>query len=138
MPVATRKQEVNRKRIALSFFRLIAAQEGPIAALRIFHPKAKHHNPYCEPGIKRLFEEMKKVQQSPQANDMPFDPVFRIKNAIVDGDMVMVFTTMQSRSNKKSGFRQVHMFRFNGDKVAEYWDVTQMVPKEAKYPLNMF
>jgi predicted SnoaL-like aldol condensation-catalyzing enzyme len=121
MPVSARKQEENRKRIALSFFRLIA-QEGPIAALRIFHPKAKHHNPYCAPGMKALLT----------------DPLFQLKRVLVDGDMVAVHTTLQSKSDKTQGFRQVHLFRFRKEKVIEYWDVTQMVPKKAKYPKNMF
>lgn len=138
MPVATRKQEENRKRIALSFFRLIAAQEGPITALRLFHPKAKHHNPYCAPGMRALLTEMSKVQRNPEASDMPKDPFFQLKRVLVDGDMVAVHTTLQSKSDKTRGFRQVHLFRFRKDKVIEYWDITQMVPKNAKYPKNMF
>jgi predicted SnoaL-like aldol condensation-catalyzing enzyme len=138
MPQIPRKQVEKQKKIALSFFRLIVPPDGPMAALRIFSPRAKHHNPYCAPGMKALFEEMSKVQQRPGENDMPSDPVFQIKNVVADGDMVVIHTTMQSKSDKKRGFRQIHMFRFRGDKIVEYWDVTQMVPKEAKYPMNMF
>jgi predicted SnoaL-like aldol condensation-catalyzing enzyme len=131
-------QEKIEKEIALSFFSLIAPPEGPMAALRIFDPKCRHHNPYCAPGMKALFREMAKVQQDMGANEMPVDPVFQIKHVLVDGKMVVVHTTLQSKSKKTRGFRQIHMFRFKRDKVVEYWDVTQMVPKEAKYPKNMF
>jgi predicted SnoaL-like aldol condensation-catalyzing enzyme len=70
--------------------------------------------------------------------DMPSDPVFQIKHLMAERGMVVIHTTLQSKSNKTKGFRQVHMFRFKGDKVIEYWDVTQVVPKNAKYPKNMF
>jgi predicted SnoaL-like aldol condensation-catalyzing enzyme len=132
------KQEKKEREIALSFFRLIAPPEGPMAALRIFDPKCRHHNPYCAPGMKALFREMAKVQQDMEANKMPPDPVFKIKHVMVDGKMVVIHTTLQSKSKRTRGFRQIHMFRFKGDKVVEYWDVTQMVPKDAKYPKNMF
>jgi predicted SnoaL-like aldol condensation-catalyzing enzyme len=132
-------REKKEKEIALSFFSLIAPPEGPMAALRIFDPRCRHHNPYCAPGMKALLKEMEKVQQNMRANDMPQDPVFEIKHVVVDGNMVVVHTTMQSKSGSTGkGFRQVHMFRFKGDKVVEYWDVTQTVPKEAKYPKNLF
>jgi predicted SnoaL-like aldol condensation-catalyzing enzyme len=132
------KRENKEKEIALSFFQLIGSPEGPSAALHIFDPKCRHHNPYCAPGMKALFEEMSKVMQNPKGNDMPDDPIFKIKNVIAEDHLVMVHTTLQSRSKKTVGIRQIHLFRFNGNKVIEYWDVTQSVPKEAKYPKNMF
>ncbi len=69
---------------------------------------------------------------------MPRDPIFKIRRVIVDRNMAVVYTTLHSKSEKGKGFRQVHMFRFNGDKIVEYWNVTQQVPKAAKYPKNMF
>ncbi len=131
-------QEKKEKAIALSFFSLIAPPEGPMAALRIFDPKCRHHNPYCAPGMKALFGEMAKVQQDMEANEMPLDPIFQIKHVMADGRMVIIHTTLQSKSKRTRGFRQIHMFRFRREKVVEYWDVTQGVPKEAKYPKNMF
>ncbi len=130
--------EEKRKEIALSFFRLIGSPKGPMAALTIFDPKCSHHNPYCAPGMKALLTEMAEVQKNPQATDMPSDPIFEIKRAVADGDMVAIHTTLRSKSDETKGYRQVHMFRFKGDKVVEYWDVTQMMPKEAKYPKQLF
>ena len=138
MAVTSAKQENKEKEIALSFFSLIAPPEGPAAALRIFDPRCRHHNPYCAPGMQALLGEMAKVQQDMEANEMPLDPVFKIKHVMVDGNIVVIHTTMQSKTKRTNGFRQIHMFRFKGNKVIEYWDVTQMVPKGAKYPKNMF
>jgi predicted SnoaL-like aldol condensation-catalyzing enzyme len=125
------------KKIALSFFSLIAPPEGPMAALRIFDPKCRHHNPYCAPGMKALLKSMAQVQEGSNS-EMPTDPIFQIKRAIAERHMVVVYTTLQSKSKRSEGFRQVQMFRFKGDKVIEYWDVTQVAPKDAKYAKNMF
>lgn len=55
-----------------------------------------------------------------------------IQHVLVDGDMVAVYATVGSRAtNKLGGMRQVHLFRFAGDKIAEYWDVTQPLPDQS-------
>jgi predicted SnoaL-like aldol condensation-catalyzing enzyme len=43
--------------------------------------------------------------------------------------MVAAHTEMLVNKSKpgEGGLRQVHLFRFEGDKIAEYWDVTQMI-----------
>jgi len=91
--------------------------------------------------MKALFREMARVQQDVEAkaktSDMSLDTVFRIKHVLVDGKMVVVYTTLESKSKSTRSFRQIHMFRFKGDKVVEYWDITQIEPI-AKYSKNMF
>jgi len=87
--------------------------------------------------MKALLKSMAEVQRGSDP-DMPSDAVFRVKHVAAERDMVAIHTTLQSRSNQTEGFRQVHLFRFEGEKVIEYWDVTQVVPKKAKYPKNMF
>ena len=55
-----------------------------------------------------------------------------IQHVLVDGDMVAVYATVGSRAtNKLGGLRQVHLFRFSGDKIAEYWDITQPLPEQS-------
>jgi predicted SnoaL-like aldol condensation-catalyzing enzyme len=41
-----------------------------------------------------------------------------IRQVLADGDLVAVHSQ-----------RQVHLFRFSGDKIVEYWDITQNVPE---------
>jgi predicted SnoaL-like aldol condensation-catalyzing enzyme len=38
--------------------------------------------------------------------------------------MVAVHTQIASSSPKLHGMRQIHLFRFKGDKISEYWDIT--------------
>jgi predicted SnoaL-like aldol condensation-catalyzing enzyme len=50
-------------------------------------------------------------------------------HVIVDGDFVAVHTQLlNSKSNPtEGGLRQVHLFRFEGNKIVEYWDITQQI-----------
>ena len=67
-------------------------------------------------------------QRSPRAE-------FVVKHIISDGDIVAVHTRPISDSSNlsKGGLRQIHLFRFDSDKIVEYWDITkQITPKMLK------
>ena len=130
------EQEKKEKEIALKFFSLLSPEKLK-EARNLFSPNCRHHNPYMAPGMDALLDGIKKVQQE-EKDDMPKDGVFAINHVLVDGDLVAVHTTLQSQSNKSIGIRQIHLFRFEGDKIAEYWDVTQPAPRDALYIHNMF
>ena len=49
-----------------------------------------------------------------------------IRQVLADGDLVAVHTQISSSKPSEGGLRQVHLFRFSGDKIVEYWDITQM------------
>jgi predicted SnoaL-like aldol condensation-catalyzing enzyme len=57
------------------------------------------------------------------------EPAFFVKNVLVDGDIVAAHTEFLNSKSKPSdgGLRQVHLFRFKGDKIVEYWDITQTI-----------
>lgn len=119
-------QESDRKAIAVDFFKLVGQgrfREG----LQFFSPDCKTHNPYIAGNIESLIAAMEKANeqgktQYPQAQ-------FSIKHTLADGDLVAVHTELLSDKAKLSegGLRQIHLFRFEGDKIVEYWDVTQQV-----------
>jgi predicted SnoaL-like aldol condensation-catalyzing enzyme len=54
---------------------------------------------------------------------------FTVKHVLADGDLVAAHTELLNSKSKpnKGGLRQVHLFRFEGDKIVEYWDITQQV-----------
>jgi predicted SnoaL-like aldol condensation-catalyzing enzyme len=56
-------------------------------------------------------------------------PEFVIKHLLADGDLVAVYTQLfNSKSNHgEGGLRQMHLFRFEADKIVEYWDITQQI-----------
>jgi predicted SnoaL-like aldol condensation-catalyzing enzyme len=50
-----------------------------------------------------------------------------VRNVLTNQDLVAVHTQLSSSNPNKGGLRQVHLFRFSGDKIVEYWDITQQV-----------
>ena len=128
------EQEQKEKETALRFFSLLSPEKLK-EARELFAPDCRHHNPYEAPGMDALLEA---IRQAQQRADMPKDGVFAIEHVLADGDFVAVHTTLRSRSNESFGMRQVHLFRFAGNKIAEYWDVTQMAPTGVPNASNMF
>lgn len=118
------EKEPDRKKIAAEYFKLLAAgkmQDG----LRFFAPDCKVHNPYISGGMAALTGSMISVSEK-MSLDEPGE--FTVEHVVGDGDMVAVHTQIRSSKPRIHGMRQVHLFRFKGDKIIEYWDITQMVP----------
>ncbi len=131
------RKEAKQKEVAQEFFKFIMAGR-PKEARHLFAANCKHHNPYLRQGMDALLESMAGVQTNGIDGTTPNDVSFDIEHVLADGDLVAVHTNLSSRSDARVGLRQVHLFRFRGGRVVEYWDVTQMVPKEARYPRRMF
>jgi predicted SnoaL-like aldol condensation-catalyzing enzyme len=57
---------------------------------------------------------------------------FSVKHLLVDGDTIAAHTELLfNKSNPtEGGLRQVHLFRFEDNKIVEYWDITQMITKD--------
>ena len=115
-----------RKNIINEYFRLIGAgmfKDG----LRFFAPDCKTHNPYVAGGMDVLTEAM--IAASKNMNTQGSQSEFLIKHLLAEADIVAVHTQLlNSKSNPgEGGLRQVHIFRFEGDKIVEYWDITQQI-----------
>jgi len=54
---------------------------------------------------------------------------FKVKHVLADGDLVAVHTELLNNKSKpiEGGLRQIHLFRFEDDKIVEYWDITQQI-----------
>jgi predicted SnoaL-like aldol condensation-catalyzing enzyme len=129
-----------RKDITIEFLRL-AGSGKPKEGLRFFAPECKTHNPYTAGGINELIEAMIAVQkQAAQGiiKGSTADFKFTIRQALAEGDMVAVHTQVSSSKPGEGGLRQVHLFRFNGDKIVEYWDITQNVPENSPNAAGAF
>jgi len=129
------KDEKKEKDIALEFFKFVTAGK-PKEARHLFAPKCVHHNPFTPEGMDALLDSMAKVQQSSQMARS--DTQFLIKHVLTDGNLVAVHTILESKSDATKGLRQIHLFRFRGDKIIEYWDVTQVAPANAPYIQRMY
>jgi predicted SnoaL-like aldol condensation-catalyzing enzyme len=61
-----------------------------------------------------------------------------IRQVLADNDLVAVHTQISSSTPSEGGLRQVHLFRFRGDKIVEYWDISQLVPENAPNAAGAF
>jgi predicted SnoaL-like aldol condensation-catalyzing enzyme len=114
------------RNIAEEYFRLIGAgkyKEG----LRFFTADCKTHNPYISGGMNALIDAM--ITAAKEMSAQTTQPGFAVEHILVDGDLVAVHTgLLNSKSNpREGGLRQVHLFRFQSDKIVEYWDITQQI-----------
>ncbi len=57
------------------------------------------------------------------------EPDLRLRYVLEDGEIVAVYTQLLYNRSKPEtgGLRQVHLFRFGGDRIVEYWDITQPI-----------
>ena len=128
------------KDIALEFLNLIGVGR-PQEGLRFFTPDCKTHNPYVVGGMDALIDAMIAVQKKGaegiiQGSKADFKLI--VRNVLADGDLVAVHTQLSSSDANQGGLRQVHLFRFSGDKIVEYWDITQQVLENAPNAARAF
>lgn len=136
------QSDVNKKRkeIAVEVFNLIGSGR-PKDILRFFSPDCKTHNPYTAGGMNELTDAMIAVQkQGPEGIMKGSKADFKlvIRQVLADGDAVAVHTQISGSKPNDGGLRQVHIFRFIGDKIVEYWDVTQMIQENTPNAAGAF
>lgn len=120
----------DRKAIALDFLR--AARQGERATLeRLVTPGARHHNAYFPAGMPALFDAMVDAVQ-----DAP-DRTLDAKHVVAEGDLVVVHSHVHHRRGDL-GVAVVHIFRFEGDRIAELWDLGQVIPADSPNRDGMF
>jgi predicted SnoaL-like aldol condensation-catalyzing enzyme len=141
-PFMIPENDVNktRKKIAVEFLSLVGSGK-PMDGLRFFAPDCKTHNPYTGASMKELIDAMIAVQkQGSQGIIKSSTADFKlvIRQVLADGDLVAVHTQIAGSKPSSGGLRQVHLFRFSGDKIVEYWDITQMIPENAANAAGAF
>ena len=128
------------KDIAVEFLRLVGSGK-PEDGLTFFDPDCKTHNPYTAGGIKELINAMIAVQKQfaegiIKGSQTDFKLI--IRQVLADRDMAVVYTQVTGSKPSDGGLRQVHMFRFIGNKIVEYWDITQNIPENAPNAAGAF
>jgi len=122
-----------RKEAAVKFLSLIAAGK-PKDGLVFFTPDCITHNPYTAGDMDALTDAMIAVQKQGSAGIVKgssADFKLSIRQVLAEGDFVAVHTTLSGSDPAAGGLRQMHLFRFKGEKIVEYWDITQFIPEAA-------
>ena len=121
----------SNKEIAISFLRLASSGKVREAYRRYAGPELRHHNAFFPGDAESLMAAM---EENAAMNP---DKVLEIQRALQDGDLVAVHSHVRQHPGDR-GAAVVHIFRFQGDRIAELWDVGQAVPESSPNELGMF
>lgn len=128
--MADQANSAERKTIAVAFLNHLRRGDRT-SAERLLARGARHHNPYFAAGMPALLSGAVAA-----ATAFP-ERVSAVQRIIADGDLVAVHSQVRHRPGE-GGVAVVHIFRFEGDRIAELWDVGQAVPAETLNVDGMF
>ena len=121
----------SKKDAAVSFLRQAASGRVREAYARYVGTGFRHHNPFFAGDAQSLMTGMEEnARQNP-------DKRLDILRALEDGDLVAVHSRVRQTPDDR-GAALVHIFRFEGDRIAELWDIGQPVPAESVNSNGMF
>jgi predicted SnoaL-like aldol condensation-catalyzing enzyme len=131
VPVQVENRVVGHKQAALQFLKLIEAGQIEQAYRKYAAADGRHHNPYFQ-------AELPALQKGMQENHDQFPNMrLTVKNVIGDGDLVAIHSQVV-QSPGEAGVAAVHIFRFQGDNIAEFWDDGEPVPADSPNKDDMF
>jgi predicted SnoaL-like aldol condensation-catalyzing enzyme len=123
--------EMTIKEAAVSFLQMTAAGQVEQAFERFAGPQFRHHNPY-------FAGDADSIKAGMLANAARFPQMsFEVQRALADGPLVAV----HSRARMQPGgpaFAVAHILRFEGDRIAEMWDIGQAEPDPMPNQYGMF
>ena len=124
-------QSSSKKDIAITFLKLAASGKLDEAYANYIAPNFRHHNAYFAGDAESLKAGMAAAHQ-------PFpDTTLEVQRAWEDGDLVAIHSRV-SHGPDQPDIAVVHMFRFEGDQVAELWDVGMQEPKDSPNKNGLF
>ena len=125
------KVKRNHKEEAISFLRLTSSGKVGEAFDSYVGPHFRHHNPYFKGDAESLKAGMAEAH-------MKFpNTKLDVQRAIAEEDLVAVHSRVQHAPDT-AAIAVVHIFRFEGDQIAQLWDVGMEVPKDSPNENGMF
>lgn len=119
------------KDIAVDFLKLSAAGHADTAFDRYAGANFRHHNPHFRGDAHALCDAMQaNAAQNP-------GKVLQVQRALQDEQEVAVFSRVDMGAGGPT-VAVVHIFRFEGDRIAELWDIGQPVPVDSPNENGMF
>lgn len=116
---------MTHEEIAQDFLRKAASGQVQQAYESYVAKTFKHHNPYFAGDA----ESLKKGMQDAHATQP--NESLDVARVIADGDLVAVHSRVKRRDPAAQEIAAVHIFRFEGDRIVELWDVAQQLPKDS-------
>ena len=115
---------MSRKGLAIAFLRMAGSGDVRAAYDRFIAPEFIHHNLYFKGDRQSLMAAMEEA-----ARTSPNESI-DVLQACEDGDTVMTHSKVVKAGPDGPTITVVHIFRFEGDRVVELWDVGQPVPPD--------
>lgn len=107
------------------FLKMAASGEVKAAYDRFVAAGFIHHNQYFKGDRSSLLKAMQ------DAHGASPNKSFEVKIAIEEGDKVMTFSRVVRAEFGTPEIAVVHIFRFEGGKIVELWDLGQLVDKNS-------
>lgn len=121
----------SKKETILNFEKLLIAGQIQNAFDTYASHDFVHHNPYCKGDKNSLIKAM-------EENALQFpNKAYEIKNILEDGDFVTSHARLKLNPEMPE-FSVVHIYRFEGTKIVEEWDVAQAAPKHTINERGLF
>ena len=121
----------SHKDAAIEFLTLVASGKVRQAFQRHVGPEFRHHNPFFRGDAASLMEAM---EQNATKNP---DKILEVQRALQDSEQVAVFSRVRQNRGDLGG-AVAHIFRFDGDRIVEFWDIGQAVPENSVNENGMF
>jgi predicted SnoaL-like aldol condensation-catalyzing enzyme len=119
------------KEAAVAFLQMTAAGQVEQAFERFAGPQFRHHNPYFAGDADSIKAGMlDNAARFPQMS-------FEVQRALADGPLVAVHSRARMQPGGP-GIAVAHILRFEGDKIAEMWDIGQAEPDPMPNQHGMF
>ena len=121
----------SHKNAATDFLHLAASGDVQRAFDTYAAPNFRHHNPHFRGDAKSLASAM--AENAAQNPEKQLD----VERVIEEGDLVAVHGRVRLKADAPE-IALVHIFRFEGDRIAELWDIGQAPPDRSPNEYGMF
>jgi len=118
------------KEIAISFLKLASSGKLDDAYSKV-RGNFRHHNPYFAGDAESLRAGMAEAAQKFPHTTLEIQHVF------AEGDLVAVHSRVSHGSDQPE-IAVVHIFRFEGDQIAELWDIGIQAPPDSPNKNGLF
>jgi predicted SnoaL-like aldol condensation-catalyzing enzyme len=117
---------------ATSFLKMAGLGRVQEAYDRYVAPTFIHHNQYFKGDRQSLLTAM---QEAAKASP---NQAIDIKHVYEDGDTVITHSLVTRQDPDAPSIAVVHIFRFEGDRIVELWDLGQPISKDSPNENGMF
>lgn len=119
------------KQLVLAFYAKMIGEKDPEAARAYMGERYVQHSPYAQDGFEGVAAFARAFKR-----DFPAHR-YEVKRVIAEGDYVVVHLHGMNGPNPH-GEAVIDIFRVDGDRVVEHWDVIQPLPEKSNNPNTPF